>query len=157
MAPRPYDDPLLTDIQLPVRPRRQRSHSPQEIWNGTTTMSPGRIVATLGLASTTVAMNSCPTANGAVTGTRPLKMRASRSQLATVIGRTMASWSLSSVGAATSRHSSCPGATKVSCWMVAVILCRQPQIPEPDQRSGKNNRVQQQPQNAQEPSLRRRQ
>ena len=30
-----------TDSQLPVCPRRQRAHSPQEIWNGTLTRSPG--------------------------------------------------------------------------------------------------------------------
>ncbi len=37
----PYIESRGTDSQFPVRPARQASHSPQEIWNGTLTRSPG--------------------------------------------------------------------------------------------------------------------
>ena len=40
----PVHRPLGHRGQLPVRPARQRAHSPQLIWNGTTTRSPGRDV-----------------------------------------------------------------------------------------------------------------
>ena len=41
-GPIPYIDPRgLTSRQFPVRPRRQASHAPHEIWNGTTATSPG--------------------------------------------------------------------------------------------------------------------
>ena len=40
----PYIAMRSTRSQLPVLPRRQRPHSPHEIWNGTLTTSPGREV-----------------------------------------------------------------------------------------------------------------
>jgi hypothetical protein len=45
-APNPNIAGSGTAAQLPVRPRRQRWHSPHEIWNGTTTRSPGATVFT---------------------------------------------------------------------------------------------------------------
>ena len=41
-GPNPYIDRSGTERQLPVRPARQRAHSPQLIWNGTTTTITGR-------------------------------------------------------------------------------------------------------------------
>src|SRR6202035_4230180 len=41
IVPSPYIARLgSTPVQLAVSPRRQRSHSPHVIWNGTTTLSP---------------------------------------------------------------------------------------------------------------------
>ena len=60
MIPRPYVDIRGCAAQFPVRPRRHGGHWPQEIWNGTTTRSPGLTAATSGPTRTTSATASWP-------------------------------------------------------------------------------------------------
>src|SRR5712692_5836657 len=117
-GPIPYIDPRgFTSRQLPVRPRRQASHAPHEIWNGTTARSPGDHPSTSSPASTTSATNSCPSGNGPWKGDWPATIAASRSQVATARGRTSAWRGPSSAGSGTSRHSTLPGSMKVSSRM----------------------------------------
>jgi len=47
-----------TLAQLPVRPRRQGAHSPQEIWKGTLTSRPGSSEVTASPTSSTSATHS---------------------------------------------------------------------------------------------------
>jgi hypothetical protein len=61
-APNPNMERNGTLSQLPVRPRRQRAQSPQEIWNGTLTSVPG--FGPPSAASRTSATHSWPTAIG---------------------------------------------------------------------------------------------
>src|SRR5215207_10861351 len=68
---RPYIDSRGTDSQLPVRPSRHASHSPQEIWKGTLTRSLGLVAVTESPTSVTSATHSCPKGNGPCTGARP--------------------------------------------------------------------------------------
>ena len=60
--PNPYMERNGTLSQLPVNPRRQRSQSPHEIWNGTLTSVPR--LGPPSAASATSATHSCPTAIG---------------------------------------------------------------------------------------------
>lgn len=60
-----------TAVQPPVTPRRQESQLPQEIWNGTTTLSPGRTAVTSAPTATTSATPSCPNGYGPASGNRP--------------------------------------------------------------------------------------
>jgi hypothetical protein len=56
------------EAQFPVRPRMDDEHCPQEIWNGTTTRSPGATVVTSGPVCTTRATASCPNGYGPASG-----------------------------------------------------------------------------------------
>jgi hypothetical protein len=113
----PYIDMRSTRSQLPVWPRRQVVHSPQDTWNGTLTRSPGRALSTASPTSSTSATPSCPNGNGPSAGARPRTKILSRSHVATASGRTIASPSPSSRGSAASSHSSRPGSMKFSCRM----------------------------------------
>jgi hypothetical protein len=111
----PYAEPRGTLRQLPVRPAVHASQPPHEIWNGTTTVSPGATAVTASPTSTTSAMHSCPSGNGSPTGTIPVRNAASRSHIATASGRTIASPSPPSAGSGTSRHSTAPTPVISSC------------------------------------------
>jgi hypothetical protein len=95
-------------VQLPVWPAAQAAQSPHEIWNGTTTRSPGATELTASPASTTSATHSWPSGNGSATGTAPVRKAESRSHRATASGRTMASESPARAGSGASRHSTEP-------------------------------------------------
>ena len=56
-CPKPNVDIFGTVRQSPVWPRAQRSHSPHEIWKGTTTRAPGSI-SVMSAVATTSATNS---------------------------------------------------------------------------------------------------
>jgi len=99
-----------TSLQLDVRPRRQDAHEPQDIWKGTLTSWPGASVPTASPTSSTSATHSCPSANGAANGERPVMIIASRSHVATALGRTSAAASELSAGSGASRHSRAFGA-----------------------------------------------
>src|SRR4051794_36152066 len=69
--PKPYVEPHGTEVQCPVRPARQVSQLPQEIWNGTIARSPGANELTVSPISTTSATPSCPITNGGRNGDAP--------------------------------------------------------------------------------------
>src|SRR5919197_5154132 len=100
--PNPYMERKGTLSQLPVSPRRQCSHSPHEIWNGTLTSAPDGGPASA--APATSATHSWPTAIGGSYGVSPAMIGASRSQVATASGRTSASRPPSRSGSSTSSH-----------------------------------------------------
>ena len=111
----PYIAPTGTAVQLAVIPRRQRSHSPQLIENGTVTRAPGATLRTSSPTSTTSATNSWPRGKGpGGVGAPPEIIQRSRSQVVATTGRTSAWPRPSSAGAGTSCHSSRPGPRKVS-------------------------------------------
>jgi hypothetical protein len=94
-----------TSLQLPLRPRRQASQLPQEIWKGTLTSWPGCSDVTASPTSTTSPTHSWPRGKGGGKGEAPPMMIASRSHVATAVGRTSAAPSEVSRGSGASRHS----------------------------------------------------
>ncbi len=110
-----------TSAQLEVRPPRQASQVPQEIWKGTLTSWPGATEPTESPTSRTSATHSCPNGNGAGNGEVPATIRASRSQVATATGRTIAPSSLERRGSGVSRHSSEPGPVYTSCRIIPLL------------------------------------
>src|SRR5205814_7268485 len=88
--PKPYIDEPGTPVQFAVRPARQASHSPQLIWNGTTTRSPGRTVATSSPTVSTSATHSWPRWSGRGNGVAPSAITGSMSHVAIAIGCTIA-------------------------------------------------------------------
>jgi len=99
-----------TALQFPLRPVRQCAHSPQEIWKGTLTSSPGWGEVTASPTSSTSATHSWPIGNGGGNGEPPPMMGASRSHVATASGRTSAARSDDSRGSGASRQASSAGA-----------------------------------------------
>src|SRR3954447_22015621 len=110
----PYIAMRSTRSQFPVYPRRQVSHSPHEIWNGTLTTPPAPTLSPPAPTSVASATHSWPKGNGSATGASPATRRRSRSQVATESGRTSASPSPWSWGSSASRHSRCPLAVQGS-------------------------------------------
>src|SRR5262249_48765419 len=82
------------------------------------------VQSTPSATSTTSATNSWPKAKGLGSGALPAITAASRSQVATVTGRTSASLSPDKRGGATSSHSSRPGPLNVSCRTDVGLLLR---------------------------------
>ena len=114
-APKPYIERSGTDRQLPVSPARQRAHSPQEIWNGTTTTSPGAKALTSDPTAATSPTHSWPSLIGPGIGASPSTIGPSRSHVATARGLTRASAGPCRSGSGTSAHSRRCGSIIISC------------------------------------------
>ena len=100
-----------TSLQLDVRPRRQGAQAPHEIWKGTLTSCPGASVPTRVADVEDFRDALVPERERRRrTASRPVMIIASRSQVATAMGRTSAAASELSAGSGASRHSSAFGA-----------------------------------------------